>query len=210
MPPRDNPGHPPGHPLGHPHKFDPSNAAKLEQPDRQRVLPNGRVVSLLDLRGNETVVDYGAGSGVLTVPVAEKLPGGTVYAVEENPEMMRLLEQRLSEYDPGNVYLHPIEDNNVALADRCVDRVLAVNLLHEVVGEKALSEMRRLLKTDGFLLAVDWRSDVEREMGPPPDVSITQEQGKEMLKEAGFAVTLIYEGEFPYHFVLVGRVPAGA
>ena len=149
------------------------------------MLPNGRVVSLLDLRGNETVVDYGAGSGVLTVPVAKKLPGGTVYAVEENPEMMRLLEQRLSEYDPGNVYLHPIEDNNVALADRCVDRVLAVNLLHEVVGEKALSEMRRLLKTDGFLLAVDWRPDVEREMGPPPDVSITQEQEKRCSRRPG-------------------------
>ena len=202
MPPQDNPGHP--------HKFDPANAANLGQPERQRVLPNERVVSLLDLRGDETVVDYGAGSGVLTIPLAEKLPGGTVYAVEENPEMAHRLEERLSESNPENVYLHLIEGNNVGLADRCVDRVLAVNLLHEVVGEKALAEMRRLLKSDGFLLAVDWRSDVEREMGPPSDVAMTQEQGKDMLEEAGFTVTSVDEGKFPYHFVLVGRLSAGA
>ena len=65
-----------------PHKFDPASVAKLERPERQRFLPNERVVSLLDLTGSETVVDYGAGSGVLSIPVARSLPEGIVYAVD--------------------------------------------------------------------------------------------------------------------------------
>lgn len=202
MPPQDKPRHP--------HKFDPSNAAKLDRPERQRILPNEKVISLLNLRGDETVVDYGAGSGVLTVPVAEKVPGGAVYAVEENPEMVSRLEERLSGNNPGNVHPHPIENNEVFLADRCADRVLAVNLLHEILGENALDEMRRLLRPDGFLLALDWRPDIEREMGPPQDVAITRQQGRKMLEEAGFDVTPVEEKEFPYHFVLVGRVAADA
>lgn len=203
MPPPDNPGR-------KPHKFNPKNAAKLEHPDRQRILPGGQIVSLLDLRGDETVVDYGAGSGVLAVPVAQALPGGAVYAVEENPEMLDLLQERLAVDDPGNVYPHPIQDNTVGLADRCVDRVLAVNLLHEVIDEGALAEMRRLLKNSGYLLAVDWRADIEREMGPPSDVSITEDEGRAMLEEAGFTVEAVSGKEFPYHFVLIGRVSGPA
>ena len=71
-----------------PHKFDPARAGKLDDPERQRFLPNRRVVELLDLSGKETVVDYGAGSGVLAVEVARTLTGGElslihIYAADE-------------------------------------------------------------------------------------------------------------------------------
>lgn len=162
-------------------------------------------MDLLRLQGWETVLDYGAGSGVLSVPVAGRLPDGTVYAVDESPEMLEHLRERLAGTGLRNVYPRLIEDNHVDLGDSSVDRVLAVNLLHEVIGEGALSEMRRLLRPDGFLLAVDWRSDVERDTGPPSDVSLTEEEGREMLEEAGFQVAAAGGGEFPYHFALVAH-----
>ena len=201
MPPKDNPPH-----RHHePHKFDPANAGKLDNPERQKILPNDRVVELLQLGGSETVLDYGAGSGVLTAPVARELPAGIVYAVDENPGMLRLLRERLERTYPYSIRPQLIENNRVDLANDCVDRVLAVNLLHEVIGEEALSEMRRLLKPDGFLLVIDWRSDVRRDMGPPAEVSLTPEEGAEMLREAGFDVTSAEDRTFPYHFVLVAR-----
>ena len=49
-----------------------------------------------------------------------------------------------------------IASNRVPEPDGGVDRVLAVNLLHEVRGEPALEEMRRLLGPDGLLLVGDW------------------------------------------------------
>lgn len=200
MPPQDNPPH-------KPHKFDPAKAGKLDDPERQRILPNERVVELLELHGSETVLDYGAGSGVLTVPVAQALPAGIVHAVDENTEMLRLLRERVERTYSYSVRPQLIENNLVDMANNCVDRVLAVNLLHEVIGEGALAEIRRLLKSDGFLLVIDWRSDLEREMGPPSDVSLTPAEGAEMLREAGFEVTSVEDGSFPYHFVLIGRVP---
>ena len=200
MPPRDNPSR-------KPHKFDPAKAGKLDNPDRQRILPKDRVVELLQLHGSETVLDYGAGSGVLTVPVAQALPAGIVHAVDESAEMLRFLRERVGGRYSYSVRPQLIENNRVDMANNCVDRVLAVNLLHEVIGEEALAEMRRLLKPDGFLLVIDWRSDIQRDTGPPADVSLTPEEGAEMLRGAGFEVTSVEDGSFPYHFVLVGRLP---
>ncbi len=166
-------------------------------------------MDLLALEGAETVVDYGAGSGVVTVVVAERLLEGVVHAVDESPEMLEHLTGRLAGADLQNVVTHLIKDNSVDLESDSVDRVLAVNLLHEVIGEGALSEMRRLLKPDGFLLVADWRSDVSRETGPPSDVSLSPREGRRLLEEAGFDVAAA-DVDFPYHFVFVARqeVPA--
>lgn len=186
--------------MSHPHKFDPARAGKLDDPARQRFLPNRRLVELLDLSGDESVVDYGAGSGVLAVEVARALTGGEVHAVEESPQMVELLWQRVGESGAGNVRVQPIRDNHVPLTDGAADRVLAVNLLHEVVGETALAEMRRLLAPDGFALVVDWRADVEREEGPPAEVTFDPAGARFMLEEASFDVEPVAYGEFPYHF----------
>lgn len=170
-----------------PHKFDPARAGKLDDPARQRFLPNRRVLEMLDLSDKETVVDYGAGSCVLTVEVARRLAPGEVYAVEESPQMVELLRRRLGEADIGNVRVLPIR----------------VNLLHEVVGETALAEMRRLLSAEGFVLIVDWRADVEREEGPPAEVTFDPASARLMLEEAGFRVEPAASGEFPYHFAFL-------
>lgn len=187
------------------HKFDPSKAAHLKAPERQGFLPDERVLELLELSGDEVVVDYGAGNGVLTVPLVRELQRGTVHAVEENPEMFERLRRTVAEAGlapPEGVELHEIRENRIPLRDSLADRVLAVNLLHEVVGERALQEMSRLLAPGGWLLVVDWRGDVERPKGPPTEVSLTPAAAEEFLAGAGFEVRSIEESAFPYHFVL--------
>ena len=54
--------------------FDPQHAGRLEDPARLAALPQAAVVSLLRLTGDETVVDYGAGTGIYTVAMAAALP----------------------------------------------------------------------------------------------------------------------------------------
>ncbi len=134
-------------------------------------------MDLLALQGSEAIADYGAGSGVVTVVVSERLPNGVVHAVGESPEMIEHLTERLAGAGVQNVATHLIKDNEVGLESGSVDRILAVNLLHEIIGENALAEMRRLLTPDGFLLIADWISDVSRDMGPPANVSLSPGEG---------------------------------
>lgn len=147
-------------------------------------------------------MDYGASSGVLTVEAARALMKGEVYAVEEIPQMVDLLQERLREPGAGNARTLPIRDSQVPLPDAIADRVLAVNLLHEVVGETTLSGMRRPLAPDGFALAIDWRVDVERDEGPPAEMAFDPEGARLVLEEAGFSAEPLAAGEFPYHFAL--------
>ena len=140
------------------------------------------------------------------MPLIERLPGGEVHAVDESEEMLGHLEARIGGEHPPNLYLHRISDNHVELADGVADRVLAVNLLHEVVGEGALAEMRRLLKPDGFLLVIDWDAGVEREQGPPAHIALTSDRGRQMLEAEGYAVEEVPCEELPAHYVLKATI----
>ena len=76
--------------------FDPQHAPRLEDPARLEALPQTAVVSLLRLSGAETVVDYGAGTGIYTVAVAEAVPHGRVIAVEALPRLADMLRDKIT------------------------------------------------------------------------------------------------------------------
>lgn len=184
------------------HKFDPANAHLLDSSGRDVFLPDAVLVDLLELTATETVLDYGAGTGRVAVAAAGRLTDGSVIAVDESPEMVVRL--RGTTAGSGNVEVMAIAGNRVALEDESVDRILAVNLLHEVRGETALAEMRRLLKPNGFLLVVDWDRERPSDPGPPVQHRYSTSEALKDLATAGFAAELVDVG-LPYHFVLRAR-----
>ncbi|HSD78274.1 MAG TPA: methyltransferase domain-containing protein [Solirubrobacteraceae bacterium] len=190
-----------------PKKFDPARAHLLDAPERERFLPTGALVALLELRGGETVVDYGAGTGRVAVAVADVLHDeggdGHVIAVDESPEMFARLQAAAA----GRRLIEPvlIDDNVVPYPDRVADRVLAVNVLHEMRGERALSEIHRLLKPGGFALVVDWERGRERDAGPPDELLYDAAEATTLLRDAGFAVRPA-DAALPYHFALRAAV----
>lgn len=61
------------------------------------------MTDLLDLDGDETVLEIGAGSGYQTAVLAEVLAGGHVYSIETVPELAALAARRLHALAYGNV-----------------------------------------------------------------------------------------------------------
>jgi SAM-dependent methyltransferase len=186
-------------------KFDPARADHLDAPERDAYLPDAPLVALLALQGAETVVDYGAGTGRLALAVRAALgAGGRVIAVDESDEMVARLHERIAAAG-ADVEVLPIVANRVPEPDGVADRVLAVNLLHEVRGERALEEMRRVLGPDGLLLVADWERarEPERPLGPPDEILYSEDEAVAELECAGFDVER-HAGR-RWHFVLVGR-----
>ena len=183
-------------------KFDPARAHHLDAPEREAHLPTAELVGLLALRGGERVVDYGAGTGRLALAAAEALGDGEVVAVEESEEMFALLSERVATHQRISPLL--IRDNAVPLDAGSVDRVIAVNLLHEIRGESALREMRRLLAPGGLALVVDWERGRARAGGPPDELLYSADEAASELAAAGFAVVRP-PVELPWHFVLQAR-----
>jgi ubiquinone/menaquinone biosynthesis C-methylase UbiE len=91
-----------------------------------------------------------------------------------------------------------VEKNSLLLSESC-DLVLMTNLLFEVEDiKKVLEEGKRVLKTGGKILIVDWKK--EASLGP--EKRILPEKVKEIALNLGFSL----EDEFEagsYHWALV-------
>ena len=140
--------------------------------------------------------------------VAERLTrGGAVIAVDASEEMFGRLAAHLSGVDNARAAL--IAGNHVPLADGAAQRVLAVNLLHEVRGETALAEMRRLLAPGGFALVVDWERGRERDSGPPDELLYSAAEAQAALRAAGLEAE-VADVALPYHFAVRATAPAAS
>jgi ubiquinone/menaquinone biosynthesis C-methylase UbiE len=192
-------------------KFDPSHASKLENPERLVELPPARLVQLLQLTGAETVIDFGAGTGMYALPISESLPRGTLFAVDEQQVLLDRLRQKLSERRPGG-RVEPLlnVDNHVPLPDGAGDRVLMINVLHHIYDEPvALAEVTRLLAPGGLLVSVEF-ARMDRPVGPPNDHLLALDELHAVIAGMGLTELAAYEpGEIGlYHVAIVARKPA--
>jgi SAM-dependent methyltransferase len=186
------------------HKFDPRNVARLDHPDRLGYEPPGDVLGLLALAGDETVVDYGAGVGYATLPLA----------VDRSAELLDELRRRLAASaanggvgGAGPVELFLTTDNRVPLPDGAADAIVALNLWHEIYDEQpALDELRRLLAPGGTLAIVDW-APVERPVGPPGEHVLTLDQALAVTDAMDLVADAVHPAGtlFAYHYAIVAR-----
>jgi ubiquinone/menaquinone biosynthesis C-methylase UbiE len=185
--------------------FDPQHAGRLEDPARLKALPRSAVVSLLRLRGAETVVDYGAGTGIHTMAVAEAVPRGRVIAVEALPRLAEMLRDKVTPELAERLEIVETAANTVPAADAIADRVLMVDVLHHLYDQPgALTEVVRLLRPGGLFVVVDW-GDCERPVGPPRAHVLGLAAVRDIIREMGLEEIEAHKPgtELPYHLVVV-------
>jgi trans-aconitate 2-methyltransferase len=99
------------------------------------------VLARLDLRGDETVLDAGAGSGRVTEMLLERVPHGRVVAHDAAPSMIAQARQRLARFGDQ---VHFVEGDLLALSpeqlgdDAPVDAVLSTATFHWVLDHERL------------------------------------------------------------------------
>ena len=180
-----------------PEVFNPARAALLDSPDRFEYLPPDRIFAHLDPPQGALVIDFGAGTGRFSIELAQRRPDLKVIALDQQPEMLKLLEAKPAAQQLPNI--RPLLADEADTLEAAADRILAMNVLHEL-GDATLRGISRLLKPEGSLLIVDWNSSVDRPIGPPKDHTHTPDEALTRLSKAGFeAVSL---EPLRYHFVL--------
>ena len=185
------------------------NAKRLEDPSRLEALPPETVVALLRLSGAETVVDYGAGTGIYTVAMAAAVPDGKVFAVEALPQLAELLREKITPQLADRLCVCETDDNVVPLDDGEADRVVMVDVLHHLHDQpEALEQVKRVLRPGGLFVVVDW-GDTERPFGPPPGHVLGLAAVREIVTGMGLDVVAAHEpGELLlYHLAVVAAKP---
>lgn len=166
------------------HKFNPAHIGKLLRKDRLGELTPEELLRSAGLKQGETLADIGCGPGYFAVPAAAIVgPGGTVYAIDTQKEMLEALKEQ---NPPANVVPVLSSEHSIPLEGGCADMALIAYALHEA-SDKALflEEVRRLLRKGGHIVVLDWKKQ-EEEHGPPASDRLTEAEVEEILAKAGF------------------------
>jgi trans-aconitate 2-methyltransferase len=112
------------------------------------------VLQRMQLRGDETVLDAGCGSGRVTEALIERLPRGRVIAVDASPSMVAQARRRLD----GRAEVHELDllalDLPALELAQPLDGILSTATFHWVLDHDALfRRLRAALRDGGQLVA---------------------------------------------------------
>ena len=185
-----------------PHRFDPSHAAALDDRARFEFLDPIKVFTLLDAPKNGLVVDFGTGTGTYAIELAAARPDLKVFALDEQQPMLDLLATKLIDRPLVNLESLMARTPAAQALKGRADRVLALNVLHEL-GDEAIDELAALLKPDGRVLFIDWNAEADRTAGPPRDHVYGPQAAAARIEHFGFAVDK--QTLFRDHYALLGQ-----
>lgn len=158
-------------------------------------------------RGVQDLVEFGCGYGTFTLAAAG-IASGTVHAMDIEPEMASVVEQKCREAGIANV-LATVRDfvaDGTGLADNSMDAALLFNILHHEEPVVLMKEAFRVLKPNGMLAVIHWNYDPTTPRGPAMEIRPRPEQSIEWGRAAGFQFNERNRYDLPpYHYGLLFR-----
>ena len=129
----------------------------FDYPDRDQKLHINQVMDLLGISPGKSVADIGAGSGWFTVRAAQRVaPGGTVYAVDINPEATQYIDGRARKEKLNNVRTVLGTAGDPHLPSESVNAVLLLKTYHEVAQPvELMTHLRSSLRPDARVGIID-------------------------------------------------------
>lgn len=136
-------------------------------------------------RGN--VVEFGCGYGTFTIPAARHATG-TVYAFDIEPDLIGRLRTRAERQAVSNIVaeVRDFAVNGTGLESGGQNHAMIYNLLHIEGPDVLITEAHRVLRPNGRLSVIHWRSDIPTPRGPSMEIRPTPEQCKAWIEASGF------------------------
>jgi len=179
-----------------------TGAPWLVRESRQREEDCRLLVEALGIRPGQTVCDMGCGNGFYTIPLARLVgPRGVVYAVDVQPEMLRMLAQRMAA--EGITNIRPVLGTpvNPRLPPDACDAVLCVDVYHEFSHPEAmLARIRGSLKQGGLLVLAEFRGE-DPAVPIKPLHKMTKAQVRAELEPAGYRLAREFD-RLPWQHLL--------
>lgn len=149
------------------------------------------------------VAEFGCGYGTFTIPAA-KIIKGKVYALDIEPEMIRITDEEAKKNRLNNV--QAIQRDFMAegsgLPEESIDYAMLFNILHLENPVALITEARRILKEGGKLGIIHWNYDPTTPRGPSMGIRPKPEQCIEWAESVGFRDPIRYDLK-PYHYGIV-------
>jgi ubiquinone/menaquinone biosynthesis C-methylase UbiE len=150
------------------------------------------------------LVEVGCGYGTFTIPAAKKI-NGDLYTFEIEEDMLAIVKQKLNNTHIDNVILEnkDVITMTTGLAANSIDYVMLFNILHHDSPEDFFNEAYRILKPNGKVGILHWRSDIETPRGPHLTIRPKPDQILQWIDKQKFSLLKEPVVIEPYHFGLI-------
>jgi arsenite methyltransferase len=149
-----------------------------------------KVIAALKLQPGAVVSDLGAGGGYFTFRLAEAVgPGGKVYAVDVDPDMVELVAKVAKDKGQSNIETILAKPENPLLPEAGVDLIFTSNTYHHIGDRVAyFSNLRRFLRPGGRVAIVEfdrrgWLEGLLRHYTPSEFIQREMDQAGYRLQE---------------------------
>ena len=177
----------------------------LERAEREQEERTDLMLPELKLAPGMSVADIGAGTGYIARRMAKLVgPRGSVYAVDVQPEMMRMLAAMVKRENLPNIkpVLGAIAD--VRLEPDSIDMAIMVDVYHELEQPYELvASIVRALKVGGRLVFVEYKAE-----DPSIPIKALHKMSVEQVKREAATHPLEFErieGKLPWQHIIVFR-----
>lgn len=163
----------------------------------------------LAVQPGQVVCDLGCGNGYHTLPLAAAVgPTGKVFAVDIQPQMLQLLEQRAKGLALGNLELVTATVDDPKLPAASCDLVLMVDVYHELSHPvRVMQKVRRALAPRGRVVLVEFRAE-DPAVPIKPEHTMTKAQIVREMATHGFAQVDGFDGLPWQHALAFANVDA--
>ncbi len=132
----------------------------LERPEREREENVSQAIENMDIQPDERIADIGAGSGYYTFRMAREAPRGKVFAVDIQPEMLDIMQQRIEEEGIENVELIRGSETSPKLTANSVDLVTMIDVYHELSHPReTMQNIVSALRPGGRFILLEYRME---------------------------------------------------
>ncbi|MCX4247824.1 class I SAM-dependent methyltransferase [Paraliomyxa miuraensis] len=179
-------------------------ALQFEREGREVFDHRDQILDLLALREGMTVADVGAGTGLFTLALAERVGSrGRVHAVDVQAYFLDHIGQKARKAGLRNIELVRATQDSVGLPEASVDLVLMCDAYHHVERPAAyLASLLAAIRPGGRLFVVDYIAiEGKSEAWLLDHIRATPAEFRAEIEGAGFAFVRAHEGLLEQNFV---------
>ncbi len=153
-----------------------------------------RLLRQCNLQSSQTILELGCGWGLAAVEIAERTPSAKVIGIDQNANAITHAQSQIPSQLAQRVEFHVTNASSLPMEDKSVDIVFCqCSFLWFQDMETVLSETARVLKKDGWLVALE------------PDYGGLMEWPEELALRSIWLESLVAAGARP----LIGRTLFG-
>jgi ubiquinone/menaquinone biosynthesis C-methylase UbiE len=176
-----------------------------DEKERRKWQDPEAILGRAGLAAGQTFIDLGSGNGFFALPAARIVgESGRVYAVDSYKDGIETLLVQARAEGLDNIEGTVGRGEDLVLCDSCADMVFFGIALHDFDDPaRVLANARRMIKSSGTLVNVDWKKEPTGP-GPPLEIRFSTEKATMLIQQAGFSAAPP-EDAGPYHYMILAK-----